>query len=127
MTKQEFTERTKMDISNEDYAVVERIYMAAGDIDKDNFCRLFKNINTNGHNLAVWLMEAVERKETCIKQLREDLDTRDGEQREVAEFLIGKASAYNDTDSYMVAVTLIGQKQLHCIKSRTISRSGTKI
>lgn len=38
------------------------------------------------------------------------------EREELAEFLIGKASAYNDTDFYSAAVKLIGQKQVTLCK-----------
>ena len=40
------------------------------------------------------------------------------EREELAEFLIGKASAYNDTDFYSAAVKLIGQKQVTLCKIR---------
>ena len=42
MTKQEFEARTGMKTNSEDYARIEKMYMAAGNMDKDLFCAEYK-------------------------------------------------------------------------------------
>lgn len=39
MTQKEFEERTRRLITAEDYRLVENLYMAAGDMNKDEFCK----------------------------------------------------------------------------------------
>ncbi len=113
MTQQEFFERTGIELNVEVYAEIERIYMAAGDyLDKDTFCKLYKGLNKPGHELAVWLMSAVEAKQSAIEKAEETIDQGRREKRETAEFLIGKAHAYNDTDFHNVAVSLVGDREV---------------
>lgn len=111
MTKQEFIEKTKINITDEEYADVERIYMAAGnDLDKDLFCKLYKGLNQQGYDLAAWLTSAVEAKEKNIEKLQQELGVFNEEKFAIAEFLIGKAHAYEDTDCHKQAVKLIGRR-----------------
>ena len=42
MTQQEFTERTGLTPTAEEFAIVNRIYMACATLDKDEFCRDYK-------------------------------------------------------------------------------------
>ncbi len=113
MTQQEFFERTGIELNAEAYAEVERIYMATGnDLDKDAFCKLYKRLNKQGYDLAVWLMSAVEAKQSAIEKEEETIDQGRREKRETAEFLIGKAHAYNDTDFHNVAVSLVGDREV---------------
>lgn len=45
MTQQEFESRVKMQVSCEEYNVIEQVYMNS-DVDKDEFCRLWAKMNT---------------------------------------------------------------------------------
>ena len=47
MTKQEFEARTGLKVSSEDYARIEKMYMAAGNMDKDMFCAEYKKVGTS--------------------------------------------------------------------------------
>ena len=38
MTQQEFEDRTGKTVTSEEYARIEAMYMAAGNMDKDQFC-----------------------------------------------------------------------------------------
>lgn len=38
MNRKEFEERTRRLITDEDYRLVENLYLAAGNMDKDEFC-----------------------------------------------------------------------------------------
>lgn len=42
MTQQEFEDRTGKVITSEEYARIEAMYMAAGNMDKDQFCAEYK-------------------------------------------------------------------------------------
>ena len=42
MNQQEFESRTGLTPTSEEYAYIERIYMAAGNMDKDAFCNDIK-------------------------------------------------------------------------------------
>lgn len=111
MTQQEFFERTGNEMDAAQYAVVESIYMAAGDkMDKDAFCKSYNSLDADGVKLALCLKNEVEAKQEYIKKAEATITQQIREMRETAEFLIGKAHAYNDTDFHKVAVSLIGRK-----------------
>lgn len=44
MTKQEFTNRTLVQVTDEEYAAIEVVYMAS-DLEKDQFCKMWCNMN----------------------------------------------------------------------------------
>lgn len=44
MLKQEFESRVKVEVSAEEYAAIETVYMNS-DLDKDAFCKMWKRIN----------------------------------------------------------------------------------
>lgn len=50
MTQQEFNERTGIVVSAEDFDRIHDMYMAAGEMDKDEFCREFR---AHGHSPLV--------------------------------------------------------------------------
>ena len=114
MTQKEFEELTGRVVKPEDYSVIESLYMAAGDMDKKEFCKEIKAMCAYDYaddkiELRKCLREIskhVNRIEAENRGLRKDLRTRN---EELAEFLIGKAHAYNDTDFRKEAVKLVGQ------------------
>ena len=121
MTQKEFEDRTRRLITAEDYHLVETLYMAAGDMDKDEFCKEMRAMcaydGANDHIELRQCLKAIGRRvggmEAELSFLRKAVNK---ERAELAEFLIGKASAYNDTDFYSAAVKLIGQKQVTLCK-----------
>lgn len=116
MTQKEFEERTRRLITAEDYHLVENLYMAAGNMGKDEFCKEMRAMCAyDGANDHIELRQ-------CLKEIGRRVGGMDvelsflkkavkKEQEELAEFLIGKASAYNDTDFYSKAVKLVGQRR----------------
>lgn len=103
MTRQEFNERTGYTLNEEQYREVEAMYMAAGNMNKDVFCKDYKKHNDSAlvaesYNRSVVLME---KHQSCRKV-----------ERETAEFLIGKAHTYNDTDFRRAAIRLIGEREV---------------
>jgi hypothetical protein len=123
MTQIEFEERTRRLITAEDYHLVENLYMAAGNMGKDEFCKEMRAMcaydGANGH---------IELRQ-CLKEIGRHAGAKDAElnflkkkvaseKMELAEFLIGKACAYEDTDFYNKAVKLIGQREVTLMKMR---------
>nr|DAR04593.1 MAG TPA: hypothetical protein [Caudoviricetes sp.] len=121
MTQQEFENRTRRLITAEDYYLVENLYMAAGNMNKDEFCKEMRAMCAyDGANDHIELRQ-------CLKEIGRRVGGLDAElgflkktvkeeHIELAEFLIGKASAYNDTDFYNKAVKLVGQKEVVIMK-----------
>ncbi|WP_129643339.1 hypothetical protein [Bacteroides uniformis] len=121
MTRKEFEDLTQGLITAEDYDLVHNLYMAAGDMGKDEFCMEMRVMCAHGaandHIELPKCLKEVGRRvggmEAELSFLRKAVNK---EREELAEFLIGKASAYNDTDFYSAAVKLIGQKQVTLCK-----------
>lgn len=114
MTKKEFEERTHRVVRPEDYYLIENLYMAAGNMDKNRFCKEFKAMCAYDYaNDEIELRQ-------CLREIGKHVGSMEVENRtlkramksrneELSEFLIGKAHAYNDTDFRNEAVKLIGQ------------------
>lgn len=123
MTQKEFEERTRRKIAAEDYYLVENLYMAAGNMGKDEFCKEMRAMCAyDGANDHIELRE-------CLKEIGRHVGAKDAElsflkktvssgKMELAEFLIGKACAYEDSDFYREAVKLIGQREAISMKLR---------
>lgn len=121
MTQKEFEDRTRRLITAEDYHLVENLYMAAGNMDKDEFCKEMRAMcaydAANDHiELRQCLKEVGRRVGGMNAELIFLRKSVSKERADIAEFLIGKACAYNDTDFYSAAVKLIGQKQVTLCK-----------
>ncbi len=121
MTQKEFEDRTRKLITAEDYHLVENLYMAAGNMGKDEFCKEMRAMcaydAANDHiELRQCLKEVGRRVGGMDAELSFLRKTVSKEREDIAEFLIGKACAYNDTDFYSAAVKLIGQKQVTLCK-----------
>lgn len=123
MTQKEFEERTRRLIAVEEYYLVENLYMAAGNMTKDEFCEEMRRMCAyDGANDHIELRK-------CLKEIGRYVGAKDAElgylkkaitnrNMELAEFLIGKACAYEDTDFYSEAVKLIGQREVTLMKLR---------
>lgn len=121
MTQKEFEDRTRRLITAEDYHLVENLYMAAGNMGKDEFCKEMRAMcaydAANDHiELRQCLKEVGRRVGGMDAELSFLRKTVSKEREDIAEFLIGKACTYNDTDFYSAAVKLIGQKQVTLCK-----------
>ena len=110
MTQQEFEERTQCAVNAETFAIIDRLYMAT---DKDDFCKEFKEMNdpTSG-GIRRSLQEIGIRLgvlEDTNANLKESMRQRNSD---LADFLIGKAHAYDDTDFRKEAVRLAGEVEV---------------
>jgi hypothetical protein len=112
MTQKEFEERTKRTVKAEDYFIIERLYMATN-MDKDEFCKEFQEMNNSIRpGIRQSLREISNRLGTLEAQnatLKISMRKRDND---LADFLIGKAHAYDDTDFRNQAVKLVGEVEV---------------
>lgn len=109
MTQKEFEERTKCAVKPEVFAIINQLYMATN-MDKDEFCKEFKEMDDPmipgirrslreiGKHLGT--LEAINA--NMKKSMRKRND-------DLADVLIGKAHAYDDTDLRNEAVGLVGE------------------
>ena len=68
MTRQEFTQRVGMQVSAEEFSVIEQVYMAS-DVDKDEFCRLWVKMNAQRVKAAKELAAQQDRERKLREQL----------------------------------------------------------
>lgn len=112
MTQKEFEERTKRTVKAEDYFIIERLYMAIN-MDKDEFCKEFQEMNNSIRpGIRQSLREISNRLGSLEAQnatLKISMRKRDND---LADFLIGKAHAYDDTDFRNQAVKLVGEVEV---------------
>lgn len=102
MQKIEFTQRTGIELTDEQYKRVEDIYLNAGNIDKDEFCKDYKK-----HADSVILNTYFDQSE----KLRSKLDACREKNVELAHFLIKKSMARGDKDMVKEAIYLIGEQK----------------
>ena len=110
MTKQEFEARTGMKTNSEDYARIEKMYMAAGNMDKDLFCAEYKKVGTSV--LVAELFRQVIVLKGQLEERNNELDDAAQRRADVAEFLVGKAAVHKDDDGedfYRVALRIAGR------------------
>ncbi len=112
MTQKEFEERTGWVMKVEDFAIVHNLYMATN-MDKDEFCKEFKGMSASGPlTIRQSLREIgshlgiLERTNAALKAAMHRRND------DLADFLIGKAHAYDDTDFRNQAVALVGETEV---------------
>ena len=102
MQKIEFTQRTGIKLTDEQYKRVEDIYLNAGNIDKDEFCKDYKK-----HADSVILNTYFDQSE----KLRSKLGACREKNVELAHFLIKKSMVGGDKDMIKEAIYLIGEQK----------------
>lgn len=119
MTKQEFFNRTNIELTDKDFGQIHDIYMATR-LDKDEFCREFKEHGKS--QIICHLFDAIIGQRDTIKDLTKQLD-KAWEERDMAEetsrmnaletgeFLTCKAYENNDEDLRDRAIELMGEKE----------------
>lgn len=114
MTKKEFEERTGYVFDDAEWRGIEAMYMAAGEMDKDAFCRHWKECGKNP--LTQELSRQCQSWEESCSDYEEQVADMEDERREIAAQLLGKSCAYQDTDFRHMAVRLIGEKEVVSLK-----------
>ena len=114
MTQQEFEKRTGINTSAEfDYA--NRVYMAAGQMDKDAFCAEFKGKAIRESNIISALTLEVEGDREAIhnleRQVEYDQQALDSFVSGTADFLILEAEKWHGNSLRDKAIKLVGIKE----------------
>ena len=89
MTRKEFEERTGLNVSAVEFCTVNDIYMAAGEMDKDTFCKEWKKHSES--KLLAELWKRVKHEHDLGMQKKEECDKLYGERWELVDFLLERA------------------------------------
>lgn len=120
MLQKEFEERTKLSISQAEYAKIDALYLACGDdIDKDVFCKLYMDFEGRLELLHMierqhqQLLDAGWSKEKRMKEMEAEASAK---HQEIAEFMLRKATEHKDSEFYNGAVALVGMRKVVMLK-----------
>ena len=100
---------------------VHDIYMACGDdMDKDEFCSLWKKNNFRALLDKVTYEKGITEKayDMATNKIAKMQEQQKSQNRDLADFLLGKACAHQDTELYKEAVKLVGMKEVVIRKIR---------
>lgn len=116
MTHQEFEDRTGLKVTDEEYKDIEAMYYAAPDMEKDEFCKRWRQCGNNPLTLA--LAKQAITLNGMLEERNNEAEDCHSKMEELAWFLIGKACAYEDIDFYKEAIRIVGLKTaiMHKIK-----------
>ena len=103
MQKQEFTQRTKIELTDEEYNDVELMYLEAGNMDKDVFCQDFKD-HKDSKLLAVFFGQA--------EKLKDKLDAMREERSALVDFLLDRAQCFGDVELLHKAIQMVGHDKV---------------
>ena len=103
MRKQEFTQRTKIELTDEEYNDVELMYLEAGNMDKDVFCQDFKD-HKESKLLAVFFGQA--------EKLKDKLELMREERSQIVDFLLERAQKFGDVELLNQAIKLVGHDKV---------------
>ena len=112
MTKKEFEDRTGMRFSEKEYAAIEKMYMQAIDIDKNEFCVCWRQTGRNP--LTVALAEQAEWLQSRLDEIYEELKDVKEKNMDAARAILKKAAADGDRNLIGVATSLAGERK--CIE-----------
>ena len=116
MTQYEFQDLTGRKVTEDEFQGIEQMYYAVPDMDKHEFCKRW--IQTGNNPLTVQLAKQATIANGMLEERNNELEDCHNRMEELACFLIGKASAYDDTDFYNEAIRIVGRKAavLHKVK-----------
>lgn len=116
MTREEFTQRTGIEVEIMQYAAIEQVYMYT-ELDKDDFCVDYKK-----HGDSVIISHLVNELDKITYErgrAHASLKEYKALMQDIAEMLIRKADEHMDEELYNSAVNIIGVEE--CIKYKLIN------
>ena len=118
MTQQEFETRTGLTVTSTEYAYIERVYMAAGSLDKDSFCNEIKDDKKGtlrSSNIVCTIVMENELQQATIKTQQETIRRQDEGMKQftdqMVDFLIIQAEKWSASDLREKAIKLVGIKE----------------
>ena len=103
MTKLEFSQRTGVNPTDEEYKNIELMYLEAGNMDKDEFCKDYKE-HHDSTLLATFFRQA--------ENLKSKLDDMRDERSRLVDFLLNISERYPDKSIHEWTVKLVGHKEV---------------
>lgn len=103
MTLQEFTARTGITPTNQEFVAITNMYMAAGEIDKDVFCADYKKHKDS--KLLAYFYELYKVWDFNLKRI-------DASMLKVAKYLLIKSREFNDKSMRAEAIDLLGENMI---------------
>lgn len=117
MTQQEFETRTGLNVSASEFDYIHRVYMAAGSLDKDAFCKEWKASHKAIRTSAI-LCAIVEENEHnvgnigCLQQqFKCEKENFKAYSEHMADFLILQAEKWSAPDLREKAIKMVGTKE----------------
>lgn len=110
MTRREFEERTGLNVSAVEFCTVNDIYMAAGEMDKDTFCKEWKKHSES--KLLAELWKRVKHEHDLGMQKKEECDKLYGERWELVDFLLERAQKFGDEELLLKAIDMVGHAEV---------------
>lgn len=110
MNQQEFTERTGSTPTIEEYQTIEALYMAAGEMDKDEFCKEFRKCGNS--RLVTELFGTVCTLKGQYEERCNEIDDLHEQKNQMVDFLIDRAQAFSDKELLNKASEMVGQKEV---------------
>lgn len=106
MTRKEFEDRTGLQVTAPEYSTVNDIYMAAGEMDKDTFCKEWKQHGES--KLLAELWKTVKREHDLGMEKREECDKLYRERWDLVDFLLERAQKFGDIELLKKAIDMVG-------------------
>ena len=115
MTQQEFETRFGQEVTTECFDYANRVYMAARSLDKDEFCKEWKNQHIRNSGLITALTMEVEFLQGTVKnmenQVRAEEECLNTFRSQMVDFLILQAEKWSATDLREKAIKIVGIKE----------------
>lgn len=109
MTQNEFEQRTNMTVTAEEYQKIEKLYMSAGNIDKDTFCKEYKKVASS--RIVTELHLQVRMLENQVESLKSDKKQMASDKDELIDFMIEQSEKYSSSELRQRAIELLGAKE----------------
>lgn len=115
MTQKEFETRFGQEVPTESFDYANRVYMAAGDIDKDKFCEEWKNQHLRNSDTITALTMEVEKLKDNMKEKQNYLEGVIKLQDDLAHFIADMAhlafsGISNGAELRKKAIAVLGQR-----------------
>ena len=116
MTQKEFETRFGQEVPAESFDYANRVYMAAGDIDKDKFCEEWKDQHLRNSDIVTALTMEVEKLNGNLKEKQNYLEGAINLQDELAHFIADMAhlsfsGISNGAELRKKAIAVLGKRE----------------
>lgn len=109
MNKQEFIERTGLTPTIEEYETIEALYMAAGEMDKDEFCKEYKKHGAS--RLVRILFKETKVLKGQLEEANNIIEDLHEQKSQMLDFLVEQAEKWSASDLREKAIKILGAKE----------------